>query len=219
MTNIRFWAVFVFLGLIFVPITPAKADTTGVAAVIVAAAKADIPVILPTNPFYFAKEFTREVRRFFTFGAVNKAAYELEVADEKALEVREVEKISPNNAKAINRAIENYTTDVARLKERLESLDTTSSDARVDSLLSTLEDKVIEHTELLGELKTNDAVKDTAAEAATIMIDAATSAPIKLDVPQEGTAIETVTTVEGEAATAVDPATATTSVAVPSVTR
>lgn len=200
MTNIRFWAIFVFLGLLFTPITPAKADTTGVAAVIIAATKADLPVILPTNPFYFAKEFTRGVRRFFTFGAVNKAAYELEVAHEKALEVREVEKITPNNTKAINRALENYTTDVVRLKERIESIDSTASDERVGELLQTLEGTAVEHTELLQELKTNEALIEAATDAETIVADAAASAAIKLEntgvIVPDSTIDTTVTTTD-----------------------
>lgn len=145
----------------------------------------ETPVILPTNPFYFTKELVRDVRRFFTFGRVNKAIYELKVTDEKALEVRELEKISPDNAPALNKAIQNYNEDVARLKVRLESINETSQDERVDKLLNTLTKQTLRHVELLGELKDNTAITESVEIAESSMRDTVTSAVIKLDTPEK----------------------------------
>lgn len=184
MKYMRFLSIFAVLGAFLLAATPARAETQAQASAQVSVAE-EAPVILPTNPFYFTKELVRDVRRFFTFGKVNKAAYELKVADEKALEVRELEKISPKDSAALNKAIQNYNDDIARLKVRLESISETSADARVDKLLDTLAGQTLRHVELLGELKDNTAITQSLEEAESSVRDTVTSAAIRLDTPEK----------------------------------
>ncbi len=146
----------------------------------------DAPVILPTNPFYFAKEFARGVRMFFTFGKINKAKYELQITDEKAQELKQVENLAPQNTKGIERAISNYSDNVASLKTRLEALKDTSQNPNVDSLLNDLNSRAASHDAIFEELKNKNTEIKTAAESAQTQInDAATEASIKLDTPEK----------------------------------
>lgn len=110
------------------------------------------PGILPTNPFYFFKEFSRGVQRFFKFDEVGRAEFELKVLNEKAAEMEIVEEMDPSNSDALETAVENYNEHVSRLRIRLEALSETSENPNVDRLLDQLTDRALSHQQLFDEL-------------------------------------------------------------------
>lgn len=110
------------------------------------------PGLLPTNPFYFLKEWGRGVRRVFIFNPVTKAELELRIANEKAAEAKQVEEAAPGNTEAIAEAVKNYEEAQARLQTRLESLKETSKNPNVDRLLNELADRTVKHQKLFDEL-------------------------------------------------------------------
>lgn len=110
------------------------------------------PGILPTNPFYFFKEFSRGVRRFFIFDPVGRAEFELKVLNEKAAELEVVEEIDPTDTDAIDNAIDNYNENVERLRAALEALAENSENPNVDRLLDKLTDRALRHQQLFDEL-------------------------------------------------------------------
>ncbi len=146
------------------------------------------PAILPTNPFYFAKELVRDVRRLFTFGKVNKAEYELQIVDEKALELAETEKLNPKNTTAIKKALENYNENISLLKTRINLIAETSENPNVDKLLDTFTKQSVRHAEILEDVADNEAARDAATLAeesvASVLIDAS----VKLDSPEKSEA-------------------------------
>ncbi len=111
------------------------------------------PGILPSNPFYFLKEWRRGIRRFFTFDSVKRAELELNEANERAAEIKRVEEIDPQNVKVLSRAVANYQENIARLKIRLEALKETSENPNVDKLLDKLVDRSLQHQELFDGLR------------------------------------------------------------------
>ena len=112
------------------------------------------PGLLPTNPFYFLKEWGRGARRIFTFDSVKKAELELRIINEKAAELRRVEDNQPQNIKAIQSAIENYQENQQRLAEKFENLKATSSNSDVDKLLEEFADRAVKHAKVFDELET-----------------------------------------------------------------
>src|SRR3990172_3268269 len=108
--------------------------------------------VLPTNPFYFFKEFTRGVRRFFIFNSVRRAEFDLDILDEKAEELTIVEVLDPNNIDALNRALENYNENVDRLRDNLERLAQESDNPNVEDLIKRLEERAGMHNELFEGL-------------------------------------------------------------------
>lgn len=110
------------------------------------------PNLLPTNPFYFLKEWQRGVQRLFTFNAVKKLNLELEIADQKAAEVKKIQEIAPENIKAVNKALGNYREAQNRLKEKFERLEETSQNPQVDKLLEKLTDRTVKHEKLIDEV-------------------------------------------------------------------
>ncbi|MDP2651131.1 MAG: DUF5667 domain-containing protein, partial [bacterium] len=109
--------------------------------------------ILPTNPFYFLKEWGRSLRRAVIFDPVRRAEFELEVTEEKARELDEVNGLEGEDEKAIERATLNYEKGVERLKTRLEKLEEQSDNPRVEALLGNLAERAAAHQELMENLK------------------------------------------------------------------
>lgn len=107
--------------------------------------------ILPTNPFYFAKEWERKLRIFFTGNPVKKAELELKFTNEKAAELKRIAEDNPRE-EALTRAIENYNESADRLESRLKGLQE-SSNPNIDELVKRLTDRVAKHNELFEELK------------------------------------------------------------------
>lgn len=109
--------------------------------------------LLPTNPFYFLKEWNRGIRLFFAFNPISKAGLELQIASQKAAELEKVQETRPEDEQGLNRALENYQESQERLGKRLKALQETSQNPRVDELLDRLTERVIKHEKLFDELE------------------------------------------------------------------
>lgn len=136
------------------------------------------PGLLPTNPFYFIKEWSRGIRRIFTFNPVAKVKLELEITNQKAAEAQKVEEVSPNNVGAINKALENYQNSQERLKTKFEALKETSQNPEIEKLLNQAVDRAVKHEAVFNEIagkfenqqevknlvdKTNEKIAETTA--------------------------------------------------------
>ena len=110
------------------------------------------PGLLPTNPFYFLKEFGRNVQRVFTFNSVSKAELELKITNEKAAEVKKIQEIVPNDNNAIIKGLENYKNSQEALKNRLESLNISSTTPGMDKLMNSIASDSILHQKVLDEI-------------------------------------------------------------------
>lgn len=62
--------------------------------------------LLPTNPFYFIKEWQRGVKSFFTVSAVKRAELELAVIREKSAEIKKLQAINPSRFSANEYALD-----------------------------------------------------------------------------------------------------------------
>jgi len=77
-----------------------------------------LPRILPGNPFYGFKNFTRGVRSFFTFNPEKKAELKLRFANEKIIEVAELAK--KGDFQRVESHLKNYEKDIERAKKLVE---------------------------------------------------------------------------------------------------
>ena len=121
------------------------------------ALKADADIIetagiLPTNPFYFLKEFSRGVRRALTVNPVSKVEYEFQVAKQKILELQALEDLNPENLDAIEIAIGNYGAGIARLRANLEAIKDAPSYANLDALLNKIAFEISNHQSFFESL-------------------------------------------------------------------
>ncbi len=91
-------------------------------------ASTSVSGLLPTSSFYFLKEWKRGFVKFFKFGVLAKMEYELEIADEKALELSVVER-SSNSAEALTATLDNYVDAKELLEARYTSFVKVVNDA------------------------------------------------------------------------------------------
>lgn len=109
--------------------------------------------ILPTNPFYFLKEWGRGLRRAFIFDSIKRAQFELDILDEKAEELEGVSEINENKERNIDLALKNYEDAVALLRLKLEQLDEDSKNPNIEKLLGALAERTAAHQELIARLR------------------------------------------------------------------
>lgn len=105
--------------------------------------------LLPTNPFYFIKEWSRSVRRTLIFDSVKKVNWELGVLQSKLAELKKLSLIS-GEEQIFAVAAENYLESLRRLRELLDNLRGRSPAFAV--LLEKLVEQVIKHQQILDEL-------------------------------------------------------------------
>lgn len=108
--------------------------------------------LLPTNPFYFFKEWKRSFNRAITFDQVAKTDLEVRIVNEKAAEVRKVAELNGSNFGAIEKSLRNYSDAQVRLREKLNSLRDTSQNPNLDRLLQDFMDKAVKHERLFDSL-------------------------------------------------------------------
>lgn len=111
------------------------------------------PGMLPTSPWYFLKEWKRAIQQMVLTDPVAKAEFEADVSEEKAAEAKKVEEVSPQNARGIKRAMENYQRSQDLLKTRLEQLKETSNNPNVDKLLTKVSNRVVAHERMFEEMQ------------------------------------------------------------------
>lgn len=111
------------------------------------------PGILPTNPFYFVKEWGRGVKRIITLNPVSRADFELRVASHKAAELRKIQELDPTNAKAMKVAFENYSEDVLRLRVHLITL---RDENKASDLLVKINEEIAAHEEIKARILTQE---------------------------------------------------------------
>ena len=143
-------------------ITPASAaelsKSLNVAAIGISDQGEENPGILPTNPFYFVKEWGRALKQIITFDPVKKAQLDLNVATEKAAELKQVVSLDPTNSNVLDKALDNYESGVDQLKDKLEGTDV---NIETDSkFINNVASQALKYQELLEELK----VSQTGAE-------------------------------------------------------
>lgn len=108
--------------------------------------------LLPSNPFYFLKEWGRGFKKFISFNPVRKAQLQLDVVNEKAAELKKLEEITPENIKALIGAADNYKIAAEQLRDQLNALNETGENPNVSRILDQLADRSLKHQKLFDDL-------------------------------------------------------------------
>lgn len=120
---------------------------------------------LPTSPFYFLKEWKRDLRRIFTFNDVAEAELELTITNEKAAELFIVSERSPENKAGLEKAIHNYTESQVRLKAKFDTLQGNSENPNIEKLRVSIDERSFTHLLLLNQLAVDTEDEDCDDEA------------------------------------------------------
>ncbi len=126
------------------------------------------PLILPTNPLYFFKELSRDVKRLFTFNKEAKALLELEILNKKAAEIKSLE--GKKKTEDIVRAIQKYEKSALSLAGRIGSLKQSEA-VKYEKLVGVLTDKILRHHELFEDILSHSGNFKKEIEDARIALD------------------------------------------------
>lgn len=114
--------------------------------------------LLPSNPFYFVKEWTRTVKQAFTFDIAKKHELNLSIVNEKAAELSKLADVAPNKTEAIVNAVINYEYALDQL---ISGLNLAKDNSLISNkFLDRLLDLSLKHAELLEALS-NQFVENT----------------------------------------------------------
>lgn len=114
------------------------------------------PKTLPNNPFYFLKDFWRQVRLTFAFSAVKKAELRLQFANEMLIEAKRMAE-ETNNQELFQRAIDKYQRQMDKLQTQAEKVaeKAKKDDEKADAFLNRFERKIELHQKVLNRLEEN----------------------------------------------------------------
>jgi len=159
-----FIAIFVIGGLFISANILAQGNTDAITVDEEIAADEDItaddlgisePKILPDNPFYFAKNFWREVRSAFTFNKVKKAELRLRWADEKLIEAKKLAE-KTGNEEIFQKSFEKYQKEMEKVKNQVEKFKEKAADnPKIDKFIDRYTDSTIKHQRLMDRLEKN----------------------------------------------------------------
>ncbi len=107
--------------------------------------------LLPSNPFYFVKEWTRSVKRAWIFDTIKKIEYDLNIVNEKAAELQKLSQIASDKEDLITDALTNYQLNLEQLIPEVEKLKGLNI-ADINKLLDRLVERSLVHAELLSVL-------------------------------------------------------------------
>lgn len=110
------------------------------------------PGMLPGNPFYFLKEWGREVKTSLPYSSVKKAVVQLQIVNERAAEIKKLADLLPATNKAFVKSMDSYQKSIDVLNERIDSLKEFSS-AETTVFLNQLADSIMKQIKLFSEIK------------------------------------------------------------------
>lgn len=112
------------------------------------------PTLLPGNPFYFLKEWARNIQSTFTFNPVARANLKEKFSSEKLLELRKLIEQNQNRERVEN-AIKNYQGEMDELKTVTEKIrERAEENPEVGKFLDKFIQQQTLHQEILEKLET-----------------------------------------------------------------
>lgn len=120
----------VFTALIGLSVVPVLAQTREVSA---PETRLESTGILPTNPFYFVKEWGRKFRGMIIADPVRKIELRVLIAEEKASELNKLRELGLEDD-SFREALEDHIIELKDLKSKLDAMSAKSEDPRLEIL-------------------------------------------------------------------------------------
>lgn len=111
------------------------------------------PAILPDSPFYFLRDWGREIRAFFTFNSVAKAELRERFANERLMELKKMVEIK-RNPESLKKAAEKYRNEMEKVERYTERIrETAQENERIGTFLDKFTQHQFLHEKLLLKLQ------------------------------------------------------------------
>ncbi|MDO8585393.1 MAG: DUF5667 domain-containing protein [bacterium] len=128
--------------------------------------------ILPSNPFYFFKEWGRGIRKALSFNTLSRAELQLDIANEQAAEIVKLQELDIKNPDAYSRAVASYDQSVVLAEARIAALK--GMTAPTDRFVLTVIDRALRHSDILDALYARIAADDAEASVLAQLFTART---------------------------------------------
>jgi len=113
----------------------------------------EVQSVLPGNPFYFVKEWSRGIQSFFAFNSTKKAELKLKFSNERLMELKEVVRLE-KGSEVIEDCTKRYREEVEKIKAQTERIkEKTENNPDVDKFLQKYTNHQILHQKLLEKLE------------------------------------------------------------------
>ncbi|OGY64984.1 MAG: hypothetical protein A3A04_01295 [Candidatus Harrisonbacteria bacterium RIFCSPLOWO2_01_FULL_40_28] len=145
----------------------------------------DDPGVLPTGRLYFAKEWSRGFRQFFTFNPFKKAELDLSILNEKAAELQKIAEDDKNSFDTVLYAVDQYEISLNTLEDRILGLKVQDGQANLDRFLVSLTNRLAKHNDFLAILKvrfetSNDSIQEKIGNIQNKLTQVFFSIPLRL---------------------------------------
>lgn len=152
-TKILFLSIFIIVGLMIGSNILAQEDAITDENITAEDLGISEPKTLPDSPFYFLKNFWRQVKLVFTFKAINKAELRLRFANEKLIEAKKLaEKI--NKEEFVGKAVEKYQKEMGKIRNQVEVFEEKAADnPKIESFLNRFTNTAIKQQVLMEKLE------------------------------------------------------------------
>jgi len=109
--------------------------------------------ILPNSPFYFLKNFVRQLRLTFTFNSVKKADLRLQFANEILEEAKKLAE-KTGNQELFQKAIDKYERQMEKIQQQVEKFkNKEKDDMKIDEFANRFDKKIELHQQIMETLK------------------------------------------------------------------
>ncbi len=113
------------------------------------------PNVLPNHPFYFIRDWTRNVRSILTFDSVKKAELEFQFANEKLLELRKIVEME-SNEDLIEKTISSYQSRIEKTEKATNKIqEQAENNEQVKNFSEEYSQQQILHQRILEKLEDN----------------------------------------------------------------
>lgn len=111
------------------------------------------PKTLPNSPFYFLKDFWRQLRLTLTFNSVKKTELRLQFANEMLIEAKKlVEKTG--NQELFQKAIDKYQKQIEKIQNQVEKFkNEDKDDIKIDNFSNRFNKKIELHQQIMEKLR------------------------------------------------------------------
>ena len=145
-TKILFLSIFIITGLVLGGFVAAQTDEN---------LTNSEPKTLPNSPFYFLKDFWRNLRLVFTFNSVKKAELRLQFASEMLAEAQKMAE-ETDNQELFQRAIDKYQREVEKLETQAgKAVEKAKDEEKIQAFQNRFERKIQVHQRVMSRLEEN----------------------------------------------------------------
>lgn len=145
---------------------------------------AENPGILPTNPFYFIKNWRRTAQRTITLNLIKKAELELDILNEKSAEISRLYDVLDGGSEAIRDAARLYNESLDRFQSYVNGIKDNSKNSQTDRFLNKMLEIIVKNYAIFNSLESRSElrIRESLERSQDKLVEALANAFSRLDI-------------------------------------